>query len=71
MKRFYRSTKKTGKALDLATKRKSAEITQLGERQTDDLKVPISIPGFGKFSSIKREGGIGPHGFSTKIFDLV
>ena len=25
-----------------------AEIAQLGERQTEDLKVPGSIPGFGK-----------------------
>ena len=25
----------------------SAEIAQLGERQTEDLKVPGSIPGFG------------------------
>ena len=24
-----------------------AEIAQLGERQTEDLKVPGSIPGFG------------------------
>ena len=27
----------------------SAEIAQLGERQTEDLKVPDSIPGFGTF----------------------
>ena len=26
-----------------------AEIAQLGERQTEDLKVPGSIPGFGTF----------------------
>ena len=26
---------------------KSAEIAQLGERQTEDLNVPCSIPGFG------------------------
>ena len=26
----------------------SAEIAQLGERETEDLKVPGSIPGFGK-----------------------
>ena len=26
----------------------SAEIAQLGERQTEDLKVPCSIHGFGK-----------------------
>ena len=26
----------------------AAEIAQLGERQTEDLKVPGSIPGFGK-----------------------
>ena len=25
-----------------------AEVAQLGERQTEDLKVPGSIPGFGK-----------------------
>ena len=28
----------------------SAEIAQLGERQTEDLKVPGSIPGLGTFS---------------------
>ena len=27
-----------------------AEIAQLGERQTEDLKVPGSIPGRGSFS---------------------
>ena len=28
-------------------KKKQAEIAQLGERQTEDLKVPGSIPGVG------------------------
>ena len=27
----------------------AAEIAQLGERQTEDLEVPGSIPGLGKF----------------------
>ena len=31
----------------LNTNHKSAEIAQLGERQTEDLKIPGSIPGFG------------------------
>ena len=31
----------------MKTKHKSAEIAQLGERQTEDLNVPSSIPGFG------------------------
>ena len=33
----------------------NAEIAQLGERQTEDLKVPGSIPGFGtrNFFSLK------------------
>ena len=31
----------------LTTVNSSAEIAQLGERQTEDLKVPGSIPGFG------------------------
>ena len=26
-----------------------AHVAQLGERQTEDLKVPGSIPGFGKY----------------------
>ena len=29
---------------------KMAAIAQLGERQTEDLKVPGSIPGLGKFN---------------------
>ena len=38
-------------ALLLMYSRKSpAEIAQLGERQTEDLKVPGSIPGLGTFS---------------------
>ena len=28
----------------------TAEIAQLGERQTEDLKVPGSIPGLGSFT---------------------
>ena len=31
----------------LRTQSSSAEIAQLGERQTEDLKVPGSIPGLG------------------------
>ena len=31
----------------VSTDRISAEIAQLGERQTEDLKVPGSIPDFG------------------------
>ena len=31
----------------VSTDRISAEIAQFGERQTEDLKVPGSIPGFG------------------------
>ena len=31
----------------------TAEIAQLGERQTEDLKVPGSIPGLGNFEIIK------------------
>ena len=32
----------------------TAAIAQLGERQTEDLKVPGSIPGLGKFSQCKN-----------------
>ena len=32
-----------------------AEIAQLGERQTEDLKVPGSIPGFGIMSVLTEE----------------
>ena len=45
-------------ALNLAAKGISAEIAELGERQTEDLNVPGSIPGFGKWSSKKTERGI-------------
>ena len=31
-----------------------AEIAQLGERQTEDLKVPGSIPGLGNVISIQK-----------------
>ena len=31
-----------------------AEIAQLGERQTEDLKVPGSIPGFGTFCVLEK-----------------
>ena len=34
-----------------------AAIAQLGERQTEDLKVPGSIPGLGIF--FRLEGGVG------------
>ena len=33
----------------------TAEIAQLGERQTEDLKVPGSTPGFGKVFLAKLE----------------
>ena len=33
-----------------------AEIAQLGERQTEDLKVPGSIPGLGIFAQIGAHG---------------
>ena len=36
-----------GRDFSVKTKHKSAEIAQLGERQTEDLNVPGSIPGFG------------------------
>ena len=36
-----------------AAQSSAAGIAQLGERQTEDLKVPGSIPGFGMF--IKRQ----------------
>ena len=36
-----------GRNFSVKTKHKSAEIAQLGERQTEDLNVPSSIPGFG------------------------
>ena len=49
-KRFHRVSKKKEKALNLAAKGISAEIAQLGERQTEDLNGPGSIPGFGKMS---------------------
>ena len=31
-----------------------AAIAQLGERQTEDLKVPGSIPGLGRQTAVKR-----------------
>ena len=33
----------------------SAAIAQLGERQTEDLKVPGSIPGLGMLTSVPAE----------------
>ena len=48
---------------------RSAVVAQLGERQTEDLKVPGSIPGDGKFFSFfvlktlepkRGQGGIEP-----------
>ena len=35
--------------MDWLASQSQAAITQLGERQTEDLKVPGSIPGLGKF----------------------
>ena len=37
----------------------AAAIAQLGERQTEDLKVPGSIPGLGIFFRRGRDGGEG------------
>ena len=54
-KRVHRVPKKREMALNLAAKGISAEIAQLGERQTEDLNVPGSIPGFGKMSSKKKK----------------
>ena len=41
----------TGKPMRVAraARERSAAIAQLGERQTEDLEVPGSIPGFGRF----------------------
>ena len=64
-KRFNCVPKKREKALNLAAKGISAEIAQLGERQTEDLNVPCSMPGFGKMSSKKKREEIRPHCFST------
>ena len=38
----------------VSTKLTDAAIAQLGERQTEDLEVPGSIPGLGIFSLFKR-----------------
>ena len=37
---------------------KSDDVAQLGERQTEDLKVPGSIPGDGKASFFFSSGGL-------------
>ena len=70
-KRFHRVPKKKQKALKLAAKGISAEIAQLGERQTEDLNVPGSIPGFGKWSSKKTERGIETTWFFNINFDVL
>ena len=57
--------------LNLAAKGISAEIAQLGERQTEDVKVPGSIPGFGKWSSKKTERGIETPWFFNINFNAV
>ena len=57
--------------LNLAAKGISAEIALLGERQTEDLNVPGSIPGFGKMSSKKKERGIETTWFFNINFDVV
>ena len=51
--------------LNLAAKGISAEIAQLRERQTEDLNVPGSVPGFRKMSLKKRREELRPHCFST------
>ena len=48
----------------------SAKIAQLGERQTEDLNVPGSIPGFRKMSSKKNERGIETALFFKINFDV-
>ena len=44
-----------------------AAIAQLGERQTEDLKVPGSIPGLGKFFSKTM---LAERGFDPRTFGL-
>ena len=47
-----------------------AVIAQLGERQTEDLKVPGSIPGLGMssmLSSIQEQGGTSGMGLCSTI----
>ena len=45
----------------------TAEIAQLGERQTEDLKVPGSIPGLGNFKKLTKWDMLYvPHMWSTK-----
>ena len=69
-KRFHRVPKKKEKAHNLAAKGISDEIPQLGERQTEDLNVPCSIPGFRKMSSKKNERGIETGLFFKINFDV-
>ena len=57
-------------ALNLAAQGISDEIAQLGERQTEDLNVPGSIPGFRKMSSKKNERGIETALFFKINFDV-
>ena len=42
----------TGTEYSVSIVSAAAAIAQLGERQTEDLKVPGSIPGFGKIKKI-------------------
>ena len=42
-----------------------AAIAQLGERQTEDLKVPGSIPGLGIYCTTKRS-----HNYSKTMSDI-
>ena len=56
----------------------SAALAQLGERQTEDLKVPGSIPGGGSFSSTMAQwssgmipaSGAGGPGFDSLLSPL-
>ena len=71
METFFRVPKKKEKTFNLAAKGISAEIAQLGERQTEDLNVPGSIPGFGKMSSKKKDIGIETALFFKMDFDVL
>ena len=43
----------------------TAAIAQLGERQTEDLKVPGSIPGLGmRTEAMRRRGALSSHGLA-------
>ena len=70
-KRFHRVSKKKEKALNLAAKGISAEIAQLGERQSEDLNVPSSTRVSAKCLEKKKGEELRPHSFSTYILMLL